>query len=53
MIINTFKNKISPLNNLGDFPQYDLEEDIPPRSESFSHSDKDIPDLETKESAPS
>ena len=31
MIINVFKDKKFPLNNLSDYPQYNSEEDISPR----------------------
>ena len=55
MIINAFKDKIFPLNNPDDFPEYFSKKDISPRSENSSHSEdislRDMPDLEAEESA--
>ena len=55
MIINAFKNKIFLLGNPDEFPEYVSSEDISSRSESSSQSEdislRDMPDLETEESA--
>ena len=47
MIIDAFKDKLFPLNNLNDFPHYVSEEDISPRSESPSHSEDITPRSES------
>ena len=54
MIINAFKDKILPLDNPDDFPEYVFPEDLSPKSKSSSHTEdislRDMPDLETEES---
>ena len=39
MIINVFKNKIFPLNDISNYPQYSSEKDISPKSSTSSDSE--------------